>query len=77
MDKRLELFPGVYGFENAVDREMREIELRKQWLELRQLKAEIAQTEAETANEREELESDGTDAVRRVSRFEMSGGERR
>lgn len=52
MDKRLELFPRMYGFENAIEREMREIELEKQRLELQQLEAEIAQTEAETENER-------------------------
>jgi hypothetical protein len=71
MDKRRELFPRMYGFENAIDREMREIELQKQRLELRQLEVEIAQTEAETATERAELESDGVEAVRRMSRAEM------
>lgn len=71
IENRRELFPRMYGFENAVDREMREIELRKQWLELRQLEAEIAQTEAETENEQAEIENDGMEAVRRMSRSGM------
>jgi hypothetical protein len=74
IENRRELFPRMYGFENVVDREMREIELKKQRLELHQLEAEIAQTKAETANERAELEGDGMEAIRRMSRSEMGRG---
>lgn len=71
MDKRHELFPRMYGFENRIDREMREIELKKQRLELRQLEAEIDQIEAETENERAELENDGMEAIRKMAGSEM------
>lgn len=76
MDKRLEFLPTIYGFENVMDREMREIELKKQYLELRQLEAEIGQTEAETENERAELENERIEAVRVKSRSERVSREK-